>query len=140
MFNYAIRINRVKNPRGKVMAFATIIIEDTMEVTGFKVINGAKGLFVSAPQTPGKPDDQGKVKYYDDVRFVDQKAKEEDWRTPVQDEIYKAIITQYEMQGGVDQAAGSAAQASAASARRSGDASSSNKPQMPLVTESNSLW
>jgi len=83
----------IKNPQGKTRAFAKLVVDDVMEINGFKIIEGIKGLFVGKPQTKGKNKD-GEVTWYDDVRFLD--AKEEDaYRTPVEEEICKAILDKY---------------------------------------------
>ena len=54
MFSYSIRIKRIPNPRGKIVAFASITIDEVFQFDGFKVIDGSKGLFVSHPQHKGK--------------------------------------------------------------------------------------
>ncbi len=35
----------------KIKAFANIVIEDAIKIEGFKIIDGAKGLFVGMPST-----------------------------------------------------------------------------------------
>ena len=97
MFSYTIKVNKLKQPAGKIVAFATLVVDDVMEVHGFRVINGSKGLFVSPPQHLGKiKNESGQLedKYFDDVRFVG-----DNWQD-VSDEIKGAVITAYENLGG----------------------------------------
>jgi stage V sporulation protein G len=93
MFSYSIRIKRIPNPRGKIVAFASITIDEVFQFDGFKVINGSKGLFVSHPQHKGK-DKEGNDTWYDDARFVGDTAKD------LKEEIHRAIINEYNNSGG----------------------------------------
>ncbi|MBF0546251.1 MAG: septation protein SpoVG family protein [Candidatus Riflebacteria bacterium] len=45
----AIKIFPLKIPRGKVRAFASIILDDFIMIRDFKVIEGRKGVFVGFP-------------------------------------------------------------------------------------------
>ncbi len=96
MFSYSIRIKRIPNPRGKIVAFASIIVDEVLEFDGFKVIDGSKGLFVSHPQHKGK-DKEGNDTWYDDARFVGDNADD------VKQEIHKAIIHEFNSTGGANQ-------------------------------------
>ena len=124
MFSYSIKVKTVKNPRGKIMAFASLIIDDVLEVDGFKVINGSKGLFVSAPQHKGK-DKEGNDSWFEDVRFVG----DETVRDTVKTEIYQAIINEYNKNSSTSNRA-SAAQSHVASNESS--SSSNNADRRPL--------
>ena len=93
MFNYTSKINPLNPPLGKMVAFATLVIDDVLEVQGFKIINGAKGLFVSPPQHKGKgTDEDGNTieKWYDDVRFVGED------REVVSEEIKRSMIETFQ--------------------------------------------
>jgi stage V sporulation protein G len=58
-----VRMNHLKsNSGGKTAAFFDIQTKDGITIKGFKVINGANGLFVSAPNEKGKDG-----KYYETV-------------------------------------------------------------------------
>lgn len=92
MFSYSVQIKRIPNPKGKIVAFASIIVEDVFEIDGFKVVNGAKGLFVSHPQHKGK-DKDGNDTWYDDARFVGDAAED------IKNEVHRAIINQYNASG-----------------------------------------
>lgn len=57
-----VRMNHLKNSAGKTAAFFDIQTDDGITIKGFKVVNGANGLFVSSPNEKGKDG-----KYYDSV-------------------------------------------------------------------------
>jgi stage V sporulation protein G len=58
------KIARMNSFQGnsKTVAFFDIQTEEGIIVKGFRIVNGANGLFVSAPNEKGKDD-----KYYDSV-------------------------------------------------------------------------
>lgn len=89
MFSYSIRVRRINSP--KLKAVAVVTIEDLMEIEGFKIINGSKGLFVSVPSHKGTVQEDGVSveKYFDDVRFPGEAGKE------FGDELKAAILTAY---------------------------------------------
>ena len=92
MFSYTVKVNKLQNPLGKIVGFASLVIEDSIEVHGFRIINGAKGLFVSPPQHKGKGTDESGneiEKWYDDVRFVGDNYEQ------VREEIKNSIIEAY---------------------------------------------
>jgi len=92
-FNVVIRV--LDNPPGKTVAFANLIIDEQVEVSGFKIINGSKGLFVAAPNHKGsKPDEEGNAIYYDDVRFLGDR-EEGKFRTDLQNQIYQVMLDRY---------------------------------------------
>jgi stage V sporulation protein G len=67
-----IRINPLKNDSGgKTAAFFDIQTNDGIIIKGFRIVNGANGLFVSAPNDKGKDG-----KYYDNV-ILPQEMKSE---------------------------------------------------------------
>ena len=58
-----IRINPLKNNSGgKTAAFFDIETNDGIIIKGFRIVNGANGLFITAPNDKGKDG-----KYYDNV-------------------------------------------------------------------------
>jgi DNA-binding cell septation regulator SpoVG len=112
MFSYSFKIRKL-NTQSKLKAFVSIVIDDVMEVDGFKIIDGSNGLFVSAPSHKGTVMEDGvKVeKYFDDVRFLGDEG------TAVSNEIKQAIINEYTSGSGSaspapDRAAAAKAQAS----------------------------
>lgn len=62
---------------GNVKAMVSLIVDDTLEVGGFKVVESKSGeLFVAPPSNKGK-DKEGNDKYYDQVRFIDEREEGE---------------------------------------------------------------
>lgn len=90
MFSYSFKIRKL-NTQSKLKAFVSILIDDVMEIDGFKIIDGSKGLFVSPPSHKGTVMEDGvKVeKYFDDVRFVGESGLD------VSNEIKQAIINEF---------------------------------------------
>ena len=97
-FNWTVKVFPLAAPSGKMVAMASLIIDDEVEVSGFKIFNGANGVFAAAPSKPGKPDAEGKTKYYDDVRFLGERD-EATKRTALQSEIRQAMADAYQPPG-----------------------------------------
>lgn len=58
-----IRMNPVQvNGNGKMLAFFDVQTDDNIIIKGFRIISGAKGLFISPPAEKGKDG-----KYYETV-------------------------------------------------------------------------
>lgn len=91
MFSYSFKIRKLNNQSSKLKAFVSIVIDDIMEIDGFKIIDGSNGLFVSAPSHKGTVVEDGiqKEKYFDDVRFVGDEG------LSISNEIKQAIINEY---------------------------------------------
>jgi stage V sporulation protein G len=67
-----IRVNPLQNGKGgKTAAFLDIQTNDGIIIKGFRLVNGANGLFLSAPNEKGKDG-----KYYDSV-VLPKEMKEE---------------------------------------------------------------
>ena len=47
-----VQVYLVKEPKGKLRALARIVLEDQLQLTGLRVYDGAKGLFVIYPNDP----------------------------------------------------------------------------------------
>lgn len=90
-FNYSVKVFPF-NSTSKVRAFASLIIEDILEVKNFKVVEGANGLFVGTPNRPGQKD--GKTEYFDDVIFLDRDPEKKE-KSEFFKEIEQAIIEEY---------------------------------------------
>lgn len=120
MFSYSFRIRPLNKP-SKLKAFVTIVIDDVMEVDGFKIIDGSKGLFVSAPSHKGTVTEDGQQveKWFDDVRFVGDNAMD------IADEIKRSIIDQYNSNSYTS------SRGAAASAHSSSNATSESSPNRP---------
>ena len=70
-----VRINEAA-PDKNTLAFADVLIKDTVIVKGWRVVRGKKGIFVSQPQTQGKD-----KKYYSDIFFPSLDELQEAQRT-----------------------------------------------------------
>ena len=88
MFSYTIKTYPVKNPKSKIVAYASLVIENVFEVTGFKIFNGTNGLFVKPPQHKGK-NKEGEDEWYDDARFIGEQSK------GVREEIFSSMVQAY---------------------------------------------
>ena len=95
------------------MAFGSLVIDEVFEVGGFRIIDGANGLFVSPPQHKGK-DKEGNDTWYDDARFIGET------REDVRDEIYKSFIEAYSPGASATSSQASAARAQAGASEGSG--------------------
>lgn len=93
-FDYDVNVRPIRNPVGKTVAFAQLIIDNQVEIDGFRIIDGSNGMFVAAPNHKGK-DKEGNDAYFDDVRFLGDRAEGE-YRTPLQDNIYQLMIQRYQ--------------------------------------------
>jgi DNA-binding cell septation regulator SpoVG len=77
MFSYTFKTRKFNNPNSKLKAFVTIVIDDVLEMHGFKIIEGNNGLFVSAPSHKGTATVDGAQveKYYDDIQFTGEEGQ-----------------------------------------------------------------
>ena len=60
---------------GSLIGFLTVITSEGFEMKGFKLIDGASGLFVASPSQKGT-DADGNEKYYDQV-WIPKELNEE---------------------------------------------------------------
>lgn len=44
-----VKINKIQNPKGKVLAFASVTFDDVLTLNDCKVVDGKDGLFVGLP-------------------------------------------------------------------------------------------
>ena len=93
MLNYSFNIRKL-NSTSTLKAFVTLIIDDVISIDGFKIIDGRKGLFVSAPSHKGTVTEGGLQvdKWFDDVRFIGDTGLE------VGNEIKNAMLDAYHNQ------------------------------------------
>jgi|TARA_Y100000034_G_scaffold121453_1_gene165677 stage V sporulation protein G len=91
MFSYSISVRRINNQNSKLKAFATVTIDDILDLEGFKIIDGSKGLFVSVPSHKGNVMEDGisVEKYFDDIRFKGEEG------IAFAEELKAAIINEY---------------------------------------------
>ena len=89
MFSYRVKVRKINSP--KLKGVASLVIDDILEIDGFKIIEGSKGLFVSVPSHKGTVMEDGvKVeKYFDDVRFPGEQGLD------VSKEIKDSILSEY---------------------------------------------
>jgi DNA-binding cell septation regulator SpoVG len=89
---FSAKVSLIPDPKGVMKAYATLIINDLVEINGFRVIEGSKGTFVAPPHTKwAKTGEDGKDQYFDDVRFSDRDEKGfSDTKTLVQNTILEA--------------------------------------------------
>lgn len=95
MFNYSIKVHVLPQSYGKLIGFASLIIDETMQVDGWRIIDGVNGLFATPPQHQGKgKDEEGNevTRWYDDVRFLGENAEN------IKEEIKKNIIEEFSKQ------------------------------------------
>lgn len=125
MFSYRIKVRKINS--AKLKGVASLVIDDVIEIDGFKIIDGSKGLFVSVPSHKGTIMEDGvKVeKYFDDVRFPGEQAQE------VGNEIKQAILAEYNSAS--DPLASNASQSNAVKAKQTAAATvtSSSKDSSP---------
>lgn len=82
-----------------LMGFCDLVIDGKLQVKGFKVFRSEKtdSLYVKSPSNPSKKiGDDGKPVWFDTVRFLDEKEKEDDWHTPFQKEVNEVMISAFE--------------------------------------------
>ena len=104
--NYKIAFKMLEG-MGTALAFATVTINDQIEIPGFKIVSGSKGVFVGMPQTAGKENaETGKREYYDNVRFTDFDTETK--RSAHKDELCKMILDAYNREVGASKRATSA--------------------------------
>jgi DNA-binding cell septation regulator SpoVG len=112
MFSYSFSIRRLNNSNSKLKAFITVTIDDILDLEGFKIIDGSKGLFVSVPSHKGSVEEDGvRVdKYFDDVRFRGEAG------LAFAEELKQAMINEYSKGTGSSQSAAKSAPRAAAAA------------------------
>jgi hypothetical protein len=95
MLNFKAKVHILKNSSNALVGFAKLIINDVIEIDGFKIFNGRNGIFVAAPSTQSsKPDINGKPQYFDSTRFLED-TPEGVMQGPVQQTAYRAILEEY---------------------------------------------
>ena len=90
------------------MGFASLLIEDVIQVDGFKIFDGSNGIFVKVPSHEGK-NKEGERAWYDDVKFIAEDGKPVDFKDKestaalCRDEIFKSIVDAYNNAGNSSQ-------------------------------------
>lgn len=132
MFSYRIKVRKINS--AKLKGVASLIIDDVLEVDGFKIINGSKGLFVSVPSHKGTIMEDGvKVeKYFDDVRFPGEQGQE------ISQEIKQAILSEYN--SAADPLASNASQSNAVKSKQAASETSSKPKDSSPPRDRKPLW
>ena len=108
MFNYSVKVFKIQNPKSKLVGFASLLIEDVIQVDGFKIFDGSNGIFVKVPSHEGK-NKEGERAWYDDVKFIAEDGKPVDFKDKestaalCRDEIFKSIVEAYNSAGSSSQ-------------------------------------
>lgn len=108
MFNYSVKVFKIQNPKSKLVGFASLLIEDVLQVDGFKIFDGTNGIFVKVPSHEGK-NKEGERAWYDDVKFIAEDGKPVDFKDKestaalCRDEIFKSIVEAYNSTGSSSQ-------------------------------------
>jgi septal ring-binding cell division protein DamX len=109
MFSYSVKVYPLPAPMGsgawKFVANADVIIDDSFLVSGFKVMQSDDGkVFASPPSEKdpkGRTDEKtGKPLYWPKVRYIDQKASDEDKQTPLETEMLDTIVAEFRKTNG----------------------------------------
>ena len=80
----------LNDANSKTVALATVTVADCLVLTGLRIVNGKKGLFVSMPQRKlSKPDKNGNE--YADIFFPVTHGFREELNNAVLDEYDRAI-------------------------------------------------
>ena len=79
---------RLIEPRGNLMGFANVTVNDCLRIDDFKVLQGEKGLFVGMPSKATQGRD-GKTAYYDTVRPVTKEFRAA---------LTEAVVTAYSVE------------------------------------------
>lgn len=80
--NLSVRVYPLADPKGSVVAFASVGIEDLVAIDSIRVVNSDKGMFVAMPQSKDKNEE------YHDVAFP--------INSDLRKEINKAVLAQYD--------------------------------------------
>lgn len=80
-----VRMNKIENSlNGKLCAFFDVETGDGIVIKGFRLVNGANGMFVSSPDAKGKDG-----KYYETVILPKE----------IKDSLYKMALSEYQNNG-----------------------------------------
>ena len=143
MFNYSVRVFPIKSPKSKLVGFASLLIEDVLQVDGFKIFDGTNGIFVKAPSHEGK-NKEGERAWYDDVKFIAADGKpvglkdKDSTAAATRDEIFKSIIDAYV--GNASSSTGNNAEANSDSTTTRGDAARAQSQDNDKSKSRRPLW
>lgn len=85
-----ISVYTLNDTNSKTVALATVTIDDCLVLTGLRIVNGKKGMFVSMPQRKlSKPDKNGNE--YADIFFPVTHDFREELNNAILDEYDKKV-------------------------------------------------
>lgn len=85
-----VSVYTLNDTNSKTVALATVTIADCLVLTGLRIVNGKKGMFVSMPQRKlSKPDKNGNE--YADIFFPVTRGFREELNNAILDEYDRAI-------------------------------------------------
>lgn len=90
MFSFEVKVRPLTSTTSKVKAMCSVVLNEILEIDGFKLVSGSNGLFVSVPAHKGTGKDQNGndvEKWYDDVRFVPETG--DSFKQELQEEIIR---------------------------------------------------
>lgn len=90
---FSAKVNVLATPMGALKAYATLVIDEKIELTGFRIMEGTKGTFVAGPQTKGKPGEDGKDQWFDNIRYTDMDTESK--RSDTKDSVSEVIMAAY---------------------------------------------
>lgn len=136
MFSYSFKIRKLNKPNSKLKAFVTLVIDNLVEIHGFKIIEGSNGLFVTPPSHKGTVMEDGNTveKYFDDVTFVGDEGME------VSKEIKQSIINEYTSGGASQSTPSRADSAKAHTAKPASSEAPASKPSSEPPRNRKPLW
>ena len=135
--NWTVKVYPLKSQVGSIVANASLIIDEEIEITGFTIRDGKNGLWASPPsQKSNKTDENGKAIYFDTTKFLGERAEGER-HTALQAEVLQAMLDSYQ-QDKVKTSRTAAAQAQTGT--QSGKANSASSPPQKKAKPSNPLW
>lgn len=84
------------NSSSALKAFASVIIDDAIQINGYKVLarKDGSGFFVGAPSQSKEVD--GETKYFDDVIYLDWEENGDRKHSVVKEEVEKAVLAAFE--------------------------------------------
>ena len=85
-----VSVYTLNDSNSKTVALATVTIADCLVLTGLRIVNGKKGMFVSMPQRKlPKPDKNGNE--YADIFFPVTHGFREELNNSILDEYYMKV-------------------------------------------------
>lgn len=78
-----LQVYPVREPKGKLRAYARVVVDDQLQLTGLRVYEGTNGLFISYPCDPSVKGEDYRQLYYPLIREL-------------RDHIEQAVLAEYQ--------------------------------------------